>query len=103
MLATLATMFQLQQGGACSVQTRSASSTTSSAVWVYEVFSLQRGYSRIDGAAPTARVGELAGVSQRTGHRVRQQVMLTLDGLRRQGLEVIERRFAELLAGGGGN
>ena len=54
-----------------------------------------------DGAAPTARVGELAGVSQRTGHRIRQQVMLTLDGLRRQGLEVIEERFSGLLAGGG--
>ena len=54
-----------------------------------------------DDAAPTARVGELAGVSQRTGHRIRRQVMMTLDGLRRQGLEVIERRFAELLAGGG--
>ena len=54
-----------------------------------------------DGAAPTARVGELAGVSQRTGHRIRQQVMLTLDGLRRQGLDVIEERFSGLLAGGG--
>lgn len=51
-----------------------------------------------DGAAPTARVGELAGVSQRTGHRIRQQVMLTLDSLRRQGLDVIEARFSELLA-----
>ena len=56
-----------------------------------------------DGAAPTARVGELAGVSQRTGHRIRRHVMQTLDGLRRQGLEVIERRFAELLAGDGGD
>ena len=56
-----------------------------------------------DGAAPTARVGELAGVSQRTGYRIRRHVMLTLDGLRRQGLEVIERRFAELLAGDGGD
>ena len=56
-----------------------------------------------DDAAPTARVGELAGVSQRTGHRIRRQVMTTLDGLRRQGLEVIERRFAELLAGDGGD
>ena len=54
-----------------------------------------------DGAAPTARVGELAGVSQRTGYRIRRHVMQTLDGLRRQGLEVIERRFAELLAGDG--
>lgn len=54
-----------------------------------------------DGAAPTARVGELAGVSQRTGHRIRLHVMQTLDGLRRQGLEVIERRFAELLTGNG--
>ena len=54
-----------------------------------------------DGAAPTARVGELAGVSQRTGHRIRQQVMLTLDSLRRQGLEVIEERFSGLLAGDG--
>lgn len=54
-----------------------------------------------DGAAPTARVGELAGVSQRTGHRIRQHVCVVLDGLRRQGLEVIERRFAELLAGNG--
>lgn len=54
-----------------------------------------------DGAAPTARVGELAGVSQRTGHRIRQQVMLTLDGLRRQGLDVIEARFSELLTGNG--
>lgn len=54
-----------------------------------------------DGAASTARVGELAGVSQRTGHRIRQQVMLTLDGLRRQGLDVIEARFSELLAGNG--
>ena len=56
-----------------------------------------------DDAAPTARVGELAGVSQRTGHRIRRHVMQTLDGLRRQGLEVIERRFAELLAGDGGD
>ncbi len=56
-----------------------------------------------DGAAPTARVGELAGVSQRTGHRIRQQVMLTLDSLRRQGLDVIEARFSELLAGDGGD
>lgn len=54
-----------------------------------------------DGAAPTARVGELAGVSQRTGHRIRQQVMLTLDGLHRQGLDVIEARFSGLLAGNG--
>ena len=54
-----------------------------------------------DGAAPTARVGELAGVSQRTGHRIRQKVMLTLDGLRRQGLDVIEARFSELLTGNG--
>ena len=54
-----------------------------------------------DGAAPTARVGELAGVSQRTGHRIRQQVMLTLDSLRRQGLGVIEARFSELLTGSG--
>ena len=54
-----------------------------------------------DGAAPTARVGELASVSQRTGHRIRQQVMLTLDGLRRQGLDVIEARFSELLTGSG--
>lgn len=54
-----------------------------------------------DGAAPTARVGELAGVSQRTGHRIRQHVCVVLDGLSRQGLEVIERRFAELLAGNG--
>ncbi len=54
-----------------------------------------------DGAAPTARVGELAGVSQRTGHRIRQQVMLTLDSLRRQGLDVIEARFSELLDGNG--
>ena len=54
-----------------------------------------------DGAAPAARVGELAGVSQRTGYRIRRHVMQTLDGLRRQGLEVIERRFAELLAGDG--
>ena len=54
-----------------------------------------------DGAAPTARVGELAGVSQRTGHRIRQHVCVVLDGLRRQGLEVIERRFAELLSGNG--
>lgn len=52
-----------------------------------------------DGAATTAMIGELAGVSQRTGHRIRQQVMLTLDGLRRQGLEVIERQFSELLHG----
>lgn len=50
-------------------------------------------------AAPTAIIGEMAGVSQRTGHRIRQQVMLTLDGLRRQGLEVIERQFSELLHG----
>ena len=50
-----------------------------------------------DGAAPTARVGELAGVSQRTGHRIRQHVCVVLDGLRQQGLDVIERRFAELL------
>ena len=56
-----------------------------------------------DGAAPTARVGELAGVSQRTGHRIRQHVCVVLDGLRRQNLEVIERRFAELLAGDGGD
>lgn len=54
-----------------------------------------------DGAAPTARVGELAGVSQRTGHRIRQKVMLTLDSLRRQGLGVIEARFSELLTGNG--
>lgn len=56
-----------------------------------------------DGAAPTARVGELAGVSQRTGYRIRRHVCVVLDGLRRQGLEVIERRFAELLAGDGGD
>lgn len=52
-----------------------------------------------DGAAPTARVGELAGVSQRTGHRIRQHVCVVLDGLRRQGLDVIEARFSELLCG----
>ena len=54
-----------------------------------------------DGAAPTARVGELAGVSQRTGYRIRQHVCVVLDGLRRQGLDVIEARFSELLAGNG--
>ena len=54
-----------------------------------------------DGAAPTARVGELAGVSQRTGHRIRQHVCVVLDGLRRQGLDVIEARFSELLTGNG--
>lgn len=52
-----------------------------------------------DGAAPTAIIGEMAGASQRTGHRIRRQVMLTLDALRRQGLEVIERQFPELLHG----
>lgn len=54
-----------------------------------------------DGAAPTARVGELAGVSQRTGYRIRQHVCVVLDGLRRQGLDVIEARFSELLTGNG--
>lgn len=54
-----------------------------------------------DGAAPTARVGELAGVSQRTGYRIRRHVCVVLDGLRRQGLEVIEERFSGLLAGNG--
>ena len=54
-----------------------------------------------DGAAPTARVGELAGVSQRTGSRIRQRVCVVLDGLRRQGLDVIEARFSELLTGNG--
>lgn len=54
-----------------------------------------------DGAAPTARVGELAGVSQRTGYRIRRHVCVVLDGLRRQGLDVIEARFSELLTGSG--
>ena len=49
-------------------------------------------------AATTAMIGELAGVSQRTGSRIRRRVMQTLDRLWYQGLEVIERRFAELLA-----
>ena len=53
------------------------------------------------GAAPSARVGELAGVSQRTGHRIRQHVCVVLDGLRRQGLDVIEARFSELLTESG--
>lgn len=52
-----------------------------------------------DGAATTAMIGELAGVSQSTGSRIRRRVMQTLDRLRWQGLEVIERRFAELLRG----
>ena len=52
-----------------------------------------------DGAAPTARVGELAGVSQRTGHRIRRHVCVVLDGMRRRGLEVVEARFSELLCG----
>lgn len=54
-----------------------------------------------DGAATTAMIGELAGVSQSTGSRIRRRVMLTLDSLRRQGLDVIEARFSELLTGNG--
>lgn len=54
-----------------------------------------------DGAAPTAIIGEMAGVSQRTGSRIRRRVMQTLDRLRWQGLDVIEARFSELLAGNG--
>ena len=54
-------------------------------------------------AATTAMIGELAGVSQSTGGRIRRRVMQTLDRLWYQGLEVIERRFAELLADEGGD
>lgn len=52
-----------------------------------------------DGAATTAMIGELAGVSQSTGSRIRRRVMQTLDRLRWQGLDVIEARFSELLCG----
>lgn len=54
-----------------------------------------------EGAATTAMIGELAGVSQSTGSRIRRRVMQTLDRLRWQGLEVIEARFSELLSGNG--
>ena len=50
-------------------------------------------------AATTAMIGELAGVSQSTGGRIRRRVMQTLDRLRHQGLDVIEARFSELLCG----